>query len=381
MPPTSPVEGFPRFGLVMARLIVENEDRDVRPFVVLLPRRAGSKPLDHSITSFNHVRLPASALLGSLAKPEDPRKNFLHVISRIGRCAFVAGKYSLRRRITNPEGSPIPIFTFRTQQQPLLHALAQIAVFGAWIPQCIAQYTDPIHAAPVRHALGVCVKAVLSKAVQHSGFHLAERCGAQGLYEYNHIVESQLESRGIAVSEGDALVLSIRLTTELLLSRYAMPQPRHPATLLVQHETGLLAAARTRLHTMSDGHRGAEYNRVLLPQCLPIVEAIGQRMAYEAALDAGVEPDLLALYEAGVVLQDPAWYAEHCGLSREAQLDQEGRALDALEPRVEELLDGLGVARFCTAPILSAERMERFAAGLPTFGEEGNRERQTESRL
>ncbi|RAH42161.1 uncharacterized protein BO95DRAFT_476084 [Aspergillus brunneoviolaceus CBS 621.78] len=404
MPPTSPVEGFPQ-------LIVENEDRGVRPFVVwlnngremcpgvtcrVLPRRAGSKPLDHSITSFNHVRLPASALLGSLAKPDDPRQNFLHVISRIRvgtmaisttllpilkRCAFVAGKYSLRRCITNPEGSLISIFTFRTQQKPILHALAQIAVFEAWIPQCIAQYTDPTLAGPVRHALGVCVKAVLSKAVQHSGFHLAERCGAQGLYEYNHIVESQLESRGIAVSEGDTLVPSIRLTTELLLNRYAVPQPRHPATLLAQHETGLLAAARTRLHTMSDGHRGADYNRVLLPQCLPIVEAIGQRMAYEAALDAGVEPNLLALYEAGVVLQDPAWYAEHCGLSRGAQLDQERRALDALEPRVEELLDGLGVERFCTAPILSAEQMERFVAGLPTFGEDGNREKQRESRL
>ncbi|PYI35224.1 acyl-CoA dehydrogenase NM domain-like protein [Aspergillus indologenus CBS 114.80] len=405
MPPTSPIEGFPRFGLVMARLIVESEDRGVRPFIVwlnngcemcpgvtcrVLPRRAGCKPLDHSITSFNHVRLPASAMLGSLAKPDDPRQNFLHVISRIGvgtmaisttllpilkRCAFVAGKYSLRRCITNPEGRLTPIITFRTQQQPILHALAQIAVFEAWIPRCIAQYTDPTLATPVRHALGVCVKAVLSRAVQHSGFHLAERCGAQGLFEYNHIIESQLESRGIAISEGDALVLSIRLTTELLLNRYAMPQSRHPTTRLAQHEISLLTTARTRLHAMQDGHRGAEYNRVLLPQCLSIVEAIGQRMAYEAALDAGVEPDLLMLYEAGVVLQDPAWFVEHCGLSREAQLDQERRALDALEPRVEELLNGLGVERFCTAPILSEERMERFVAGLPACGEAGHSER------
>jgi acyl-CoA oxidase len=34
MPMTTPQEGFERVGIVFARLIVEGEDRGVRPFIV-----------------------------------------------------------------------------------------------------------------------------------------------------------------------------------------------------------------------------------------------------------------------------------------------------------------------------------------------------------
>jgi len=37
-----------------------------------------------------------------------------------------------------------------------------------------------------------------------------------------------------------------------------------------------------------------------------MILAIGHRMAYEAAADMGVDPDLLALYEADVVKTDPS---------------------------------------------------------------------------
>lgn len=36
MPPTTPVNGFPRVAVVMARLVVASEDRGVRPFIVWL---------------------------------------------------------------------------------------------------------------------------------------------------------------------------------------------------------------------------------------------------------------------------------------------------------------------------------------------------------
>jgi hypothetical protein len=54
-------------------------------------------------------------------------------------------------------------------------------------------------------------KAVLYKTSQASLFTLSERCGAQGLFENNHIVEAMLETRGMSIAEGDTLVLSIRM--------------------------------------------------------------------------------------------------------------------------------------------------------------------------
>jgi alkylation response protein AidB-like acyl-CoA dehydrogenase len=182
--------------------------------------------LDHYITTFNHVTLPSSALLGSLDKPASARANFLSVISRISvgtlaissamipvlkRCAFVAGKYSLRRMIHGPDGRvPIPIISFRTQQIPILHTLAPIAVFDAWLLEATERFSDTGLEASVRHGIATCLKATVAKATQESLYTLAERCGAQGLYEHNHIIESQLECRGISISEGDVLTICIR---------------------------------------------------------------------------------------------------------------------------------------------------------------------------
>jgi hypothetical protein len=36
MPPTTPINGFPRVAVVMARLIVGGEDHGARPFIVKL---------------------------------------------------------------------------------------------------------------------------------------------------------------------------------------------------------------------------------------------------------------------------------------------------------------------------------------------------------
>ncbi|KAL2844255.1 acyl-CoA dehydrogenase NM domain-like protein [Aspergillus pseudodeflectus] len=395
MPPTSPIRGHPRVGLVLAKLIVGGEDRGVRPFIVhindgtrmsagitlrVMPRRAGPKMLDHSITTFNQVNLPSSALLGSLDKPANARANFLSVISRISvgtlaissamipvlkRCAFVAGKYSLRRMIHGPDGRvPIPIISFRTQQIPILHTLAQIAVFDAWLLEATERFSDTGLEASVRHGIATCFKATVAKATQESLYTLAERCGAQGLYEHNHIIESQLECRGISISEGDVLTICIRLASELLLGRYELPPARNPERPLAKHERAVFDESRALLKNMRAGHRSEEFNRTLLPRCQFLVESAGQRMAYEAALSADVPSTLLAIYEAGVIRGDSAWYVEKGGLSREMQFARELGALDSAAPMLEQLLDGLGVAEYCTAPVLSDGSMESFHGKL-----------------
>lgn len=239
MPPTTPIKGFPRVAVVMARLIVAGEDRGLRPFIVWLndgyrmhdgitsqklPNRVGSRPIDHSVTTFNHVRLPSSALLGSLEKPRNMRDHFLSVIGRVTvgtlglssvmipvlkRSVYVAGKYSIRRHVQGNDGKPTPIISFRTQQRPILHTLAQIAVFEPYTKKCIRQFMQPGTKATVRHGVAATLKAVLNSATQSSLYSLAERCGAQGLFEYNHIIQGQLETRGISIAEGDVLALCI----------------------------------------------------------------------------------------------------------------------------------------------------------------------------
>lgn len=91
-------------------------------------------------------------------------------------------------------------------------------------------------------------------------------------------------------------------------------------------------------------------------------------MAYEAAVDGGVDSDLLALYEAGVVKTDSSWYVENLGLNRADQFEMECNAADSLLPRLGELLDGLDAMEpYITAPILTAKRWETFLADRETI--------------
>lgn len=176
----------------------------------VLPKRAGSKPVDHAITYFNHVRLPATALLGSLEKPADLRQNFLSVIWRVGvgslvlssvtvpilkASAYVAGRYSVRRTVTGADGKPTAIIGFRTQQLPILHTLAQAFVLEAYSRDAAERFLAPNLDPRVRHGIAAALKAVTVLHCQQSLYSLSERCGAQGLFEHNQIIASQVSKK------------------------------------------------------------------------------------------------------------------------------------------------------------------------------------------
>ncbi|KAL4756026.1 putative acyl-CoA oxidase [Aspergillus foveolatus] len=400
MPPTSPQPGFPRIGIVMARLIIHEQDKGIRPFVVwlndghsmckgvfikVLPRRTGLKPIDHSITTFNHVRIPGSALLGPLPKQTDREADFhstiwrVHVgtlalattlIPMLKRGIYVAGKYSLRRRVTGHDGSPKSIISFRTQQRPILRGLAQALVFDAFAQASIKIFMDQEIEYRVRHGVAATFKAVLAQAIQSTLFALAERCGAQGLFQYNGIIESQLEARGISIAEGDTLALCNRLASELLLGRYSMPAPENPSCLLARYERGIFSFCRKTVLSLRSGHRSEDYNTYVLPHCQTLVEAIGHRIAYEAAHEAGVDDDLLALYEATVLLQAQALYIQESGLDVRSEFEKEAVAMDSVLPRLNRLLDATDVGPYCTAAIVSDESWDTFVDGLQAFGGE-----------
>lgn len=192
--------------------------------------------------------------------------------------------------------------------------------------------------------------------------------------------------RGIAIAEGDILGLAIReyrscthadskadavpihagLVNEILIGRYDMPAPTDPNSLLARHEAGLLDELREVVQNLAH-HRSDDVNRLILPYCQPAMEAIGHRMAYDAAVAAGVRPCLIDLYVANVVKLDPAWYAEHAGLGRKAQQEMETRAQDQVLPLLGKLVKEMDVFPYVTAPIISDDRWAAFVQDLKVF--------------
>lgn len=247
---TTPDEGMSSGGIVFARLIVDGQDRGVRPFWVLLhdskrmedgvtsfalPRRAGAQAVDHAVTMFHHKQLTPEALLGSLEKPSDPRAHFTHIIQRasVGTLslstvnipclkvsAYIAAKYSQRRTVTGPDGQQMPIIKYRTQQQPILHALAQAVVFEAAAKYCANLFVTSKEAS-AKSTVAIAFKVAIQAATQDTLTQLADRCGAQGLFEHNTIIRNQMLMRGNSIAEGETLVISIH-------TQHLLPLPTHP---------------------------------------------------------------------------------------------------------------------------------------------------------
>ncbi len=112
--------------------------------------------------------------------------------------AYIAAKYSLQRTVAvGPEsatGAPTraPIWTFRTQQIPILRAFALVEVMKAFAREAISMYTD-VDSLPdprVRAGIACCVKAFLIQQGEANLSALLERCGAQGLFLHNQIASA-----------------------------------------------------------------------------------------------------------------------------------------------------------------------------------------------
>jgi hypothetical protein len=152
------------------------------------------------------VKLPPSALLGSLGKPRNERDNFLSTIHRMGAgTLFLAGaciplikmavynasKFSFRRHILGPDGLPMPVVNFRTQHLPILHALARAHVLQAFLIYAGREYcmqADP----RLRHIFATTFKAVTIHHFQTSLKPMNEGCGWQGYYDRNQILAASV---------------------------------------------------------------------------------------------------------------------------------------------------------------------------------------------
>ncbi|KAF2423394.1 putative acyl-CoA oxidase [Tothia fuscella] len=399
MPPTTPQAGIARVAIVFARLIVDDEDRGVKPFLVHLndkhcmrpgitskplPKRPGSHRVDHAVTYFDHVHLDSTALLGSSTKVDNQRHEFFDLISQVSvgtlslsisnimclkLCSYIAGKYSLRREVSFGNGGlRIPIMMFRTQHRPILDALACASVFDAYKDWAIEKFVALKGDEKVQHGVACSFKACVIEATQGILGELMDRCGWQGLMEYNQISMNLLSQRGNSIAEGDVLVLSIRLAMEILLGKYTLPQPTNPDSLLAQHEAGLIREAKAKMASLSDDHREIAWNCHILPRCKLIVQSIGQRMAYEAAVASGtVDRRLINLYESSCIMKDLSWYVENNGMNRAEMLDTDEAAVSAVMDDVEDLIDAAGAGRWAHAPIISEKGWKTFVGELPKF--------------
>ncbi|KAH2020800.1 hypothetical protein KXW65_004082 [Aspergillus fumigatus] len=393
MPPTTPRSGLPVVAVVIARLIVDGENYGVRPFLVplgdghemALPPRAGAHPVDHALTLFKRVVLPNSALLGSLEKPRNERDHFFATIHRVSAgtvflsgaslpalqlAVYNAAQFSLRRRVTGHDGNPMAVIKFRTQHLPILHAIAQYRVLQAFLVEAATTFRNRKVDPRVRHAIATVFKAVALQHFQKSIKALNDECGWHGYCGHNQILQLELEFRAVGTAEGDIRVLAIRLASELLTGRYQLPSPRDPNSAVARHEAALLTEAKHRLIEFGGVHRSEDFNRNILPLSLPMIQAIGHRMALEAAKDANIDSNLCALYESGVILEDSAWYTEQGGISRRVQREIEAQAADTLLPDLERLVYETGAGPYSSAPMTSEPLWNTFVSELETYSGE-----------
>jgi acyl-CoA oxidase len=145
------------------------------------------------------------------------------------------------------------------------------------------------------------------------------------------------------------------LTSELSIGRYQMPPPNNPTSYVALHESSLISEAKALLGGPAKGdHRSEAFiNRDILPLSLPLVEAIGYRLAFEAAQETNIDPEILSLYERGVIKENSPWYTEKGGLSRELQREMESQAADHLLPHLKGIMQDSGLQNYCNVPMTS----------------------------
>lgn len=88
--------------------------------------------------------------------------------------------------------------------------------------------------------------------------------------------------------------------------------------MLYRHESGLFKEAESAMADVGgyETHRGRGFDKYILPKCRSLIEAIGNRMAYEAAEMAGCHWTVLSLYEKLCMSADLSWYTENASITR-----------------------------------------------------------------
>lgn len=313
--------------------------------------------------------------------------------------SFIGGKYSLRRKVSDAStGMLRPIISFSTQYIPVMTTIADAFVSIAFVKSIHNTFRDPKLGHGTRHFLAAVTKVTVFGHAIKDTMAVGDRCGAQGLLQANQLntfivcvvlclslsrslIRSFIQGdvRGAGIAEGDIVAISIRFAIDLALGRVTPPRSNNPASRLACHEAALISQLRSRLYSgqgsskeASGSHRKRQIEATILPLCVPLMQAIGHRMAYDAAIAASIDPTLIDIYLASAILSDPAWYSEAndptVHLSGAEQLEMQLDACTRGVARLEEWLDKLEVEPYVIAPIVSEEKWDAYELTLEMFG-------------
>ncbi|MEJ8654805.1 acyl-CoA dehydrogenase [Streptomyces sp. MS1.AVA.3] len=331
--PNSSRVGGQKVGVVAARLISDGVDHG--PYLFLtplsdsdgnplpgvrvrpLPERIGT-PLDHCVTAFDRVQLPAEALLegkhGQISSNgtftsnlSNPRQRFLASIARVtpGKLCMsaaaigvaraslaIAVNYAHHRHISGFDNGLVPIAAHRSHHERLISRLATAFAMTYLHRQTLrtwAAHDDDNRKTAERDV--AIAKAWITWHGREIATESRERCGAHGMFPLNGIAHHAQNVDGAITAEGDNLAISVKAAAQMLRARQAPRTAlalgslnRDQATLrdLYQVLTAAEAIPAHRAHVRlraSTKHGLDRWNEV----SLSALEAVSARAACHAA--------------------------------------------------------------------------------------------------
>ncbi|GAB3207008.1 hypothetical protein GCM10027294_11890 [Marinactinospora endophytica] len=350
MPNTGP-QGGPKTAVVAARLVADGRDHGVFLFLVPLTgpsgplpgisvrpldHRAGS-PVDHCLTSFDTVRLPASALLdgthgrlapdGTLTSATGSRRRrFLHSIGRVttGKLCMsaaalgatrtalaVAVAHGHHREIAAPVGrGRVPVFALRSHHGPLIGALATAYAMTLLHREAVRTFVTAPDGERDRAARFAAVtKGWVTWQARAILTECRGRCGARGLFPANRLAEFLIDVEGTVTAEGDNLAVWAKAGAEMLLDhpldapdaapeRGELADPGLLLRLLTAVEYVQLSRARRWLRRAPSGDPLGRWNTAA-PCALRAIAAHAERRAAQALLEAARTAEAEAGGDAG----------------------------------------------------------------------------------
>ncbi|SDK31253.1 acyl-CoA dehydrogenase [Streptomyces indicus] len=436
MPNATP-QHVAKTAIVLARLTAHGQDRGIVPVlcpisdaegrtlpgvtVTPMPDKAGLWS-DNALTAFDHVRLPADALLHSpaaapghplapAAPRTDRRLSYARSVHRIrtGKIGLAASsvaqaraataialKFARHRGSTGGGSARVPLLAHRVHHAALLDAVADTYAVGHLANAAMRREAElargapaPAAATPADHLLASLTKYVTSRTVDRVVRRCALLCGAHGMFDANRFPHYSACTQGVMIAEGENTVVAVAAAQDMLAGRgYTPPAPEPPPDLPVddprlwpllarERERLAHAATRARLTRARAGHGTfLDSWNTCENEALALVERHGLRLALEEFLRAADRTrdakaarllrDLAGVFALRDLRQDAAFLAAH-GLLDAERFRELPAALDTLygrlAPELPTLVAGFGIPdALLDVPAATAGFMDRYEA-------------------
>jgi acyl-CoA oxidase len=279
MPNTVPTR-LPKIAVVLAKLYIGNRNYGIYPFLLRITgahtvnpgikiSALGHKPglmLDNAITSFTEVAMPCDSLLsggiltlsddGGIIRHQQSRKiAFINAIRSInlGKMCMCVGSiamaksavylthdYGSKRLTFGPSGS-MPIGDYWSFKDAQITDVANLTIFSLWLHELqnlLPEYSRSLSSAePFGDSLVnrlIIAKALISWSAQETLVRCRERCGAQGLFSENKIIDYFLTNNVMITAEGDNQVMMLKAARQLIDSPFAPPVLDHDVVELAR---------------------------------------------------------------------------------------------------------------------------------------------------